>query len=254
MRHVLVYTRANSCDLPLTPGPGRIPSRMSGSYIVTPDADPVHLYTNSVIAILPEKRLNNGEPSMYAKLLAELLLRAGDHAVHVGAGVGYYTALLAELVGPSGRVTAIECEAALAEAARRNCSHYPNVEVLRSDGTAMRFDAADAILVSAGVTRPADTWLDGLAEGGRLVVPLTTGRMIGALFRIQRGGIEFLAKRVSPVIIYPCSGARDEASENALAAALRSGDANKVTRLYREALPSRRRCWLAGPDWCLAYD
>ncbi|MGH7032022.1 MAG: hypothetical protein ACREEZ_16550, partial [Stellaceae bacterium] len=48
-------------------------------YATTPSADPVYLYINSVIGILPERNLNNGEP-------------------------------LAELVGPSGKVTVIELD------------------------------------------------------------------------------------------------------------------------------------------------
>jgi protein-L-isoaspartate(D-aspartate) O-methyltransferase len=34
--------------------------------------------------------------------------------VHIGAGTGYYTAILACLVGPSGKVTGIEVDASLA--------------------------------------------------------------------------------------------------------------------------------------------
>jgi len=41
-------------------------------------------------------------------LIAAAAPRAGEHVVHVGAGVGYYTAILAHMVGGSGRVTAIE--------------------------------------------------------------------------------------------------------------------------------------------------
>jgi len=78
--------------------------------------------------------------------------------------------------------------------------------------------------------------------------------MVGAIFRIQRRGAELLARRVSHVMIYACAGARDEASEQALVAALKSGDARQVTRLYRKELPPPQRCWLRAPDWCLAYD
>ena len=44
--------------------------------------------------------------------------KPGDHVVHIGIGTGYYTAILAELVGPTGRVTAIEYDASLATAPR----------------------------------------------------------------------------------------------------------------------------------------
>ena len=48
------------------------------------------------------------------------LLRPGDYAVDVGANVGVYTLLFARLVGPSGRVTAIEADPANFAALSRN--------------------------------------------------------------------------------------------------------------------------------------
>jgi protein-L-isoaspartate(D-aspartate) O-methyltransferase len=79
--------------------------------MMTPSADPVYLYIKGVIGILPERNLNNGEPSLHAALIASAAPQPGEHVVHIGAGVGYYTAIMAELVGASGRVTAIELDA-----------------------------------------------------------------------------------------------------------------------------------------------
>ena len=73
-----------------------------GGYRATPDPDPVYLYTDDVIGILPERNLNNGQPSLHAALIAAAAPQPGEHVVHVGAGVGYYTAILAELVGARG--------------------------------------------------------------------------------------------------------------------------------------------------------
>src|ERR1700704_2052754 len=91
----------------LGPGPWQI-LRLPGPYVPTPDADPVFLYTNDLIAIVPERQINNGQPSLHARLMAAADPVGGEHVVHVGAGTGYYSALLATLVGASGRVTAIE--------------------------------------------------------------------------------------------------------------------------------------------------
>jgi protein-L-isoaspartate(D-aspartate) O-methyltransferase len=49
--------------------------------------------------------------------------------IHVGAGTGYYTAILAHLVGPEGRVHAYEIEADIAARAAENLAGYPNVRV-----------------------------------------------------------------------------------------------------------------------------
>jgi protein-L-isoaspartate(D-aspartate) O-methyltransferase len=238
----------------LGPGPWPLLSLMLGSYVLTPDADPVRVYVNSVVAILPEKRLNNGEPALHARLFAEALPDRGDHVVHIGAGLGYYSAIMAHLVGSSGRVTAIEREPELADRAREKLAATPNVSVIQGDGAQVGFDSANVIYVSAGATRPADAWLDRLTEGGRLILPLTTNKWMGAVFRITRQGADYFASWVSPIGIYPCLGSRDEESEQALAAALANGQAKSVTRLYRNDLPPDERCWLRGPGWCLAYS
>jgi protein-L-isoaspartate(D-aspartate) O-methyltransferase len=124
----------------------------------------------------------------------------GEHVVHVGAGVGYYTAILAELVGATGRVTAIEFDGELAARATANFAQTPHVHVVHGDGTRIVFEPVDIIYVDAGATRPADAWLDRLKEGGRLILPLTTdgfpNRDVrrGVVFRIERGGPGFFAR------------------------------------------------------------
>jgi Protein-L-isoaspartate(D-aspartate) O-methyltransferase (PCMT) len=97
-------------------GPGPWPILRSAGYVFTPNADPVYLYCDVLIGIVPERGLNNGMPSYHAPLIASLVLREGEHVVHVGAGTGYYTAIMAHLVGSIGRVTAIEFDSALVAA------------------------------------------------------------------------------------------------------------------------------------------
>ena len=245
----------------LGPGPWPI-MRWLGpdtSYVTTPDADPVRLYIDGVIGILPERNLNNGQPSLHAALIARAGPRPGDHVVHIGAGVGYFTAILAELVGSGGRVTAIEFDPALAVRAAANLAAFRQVGVVQGDGTQVEFDPADVVYVNAGATRPAESWLDALNEGGRLILPLTahdfpnTDIRRGAVFRIDRRGEDFAARRVSAVAIFPCEGGRDDASEQALAAAFDNGGAERVTRLYRRDDLPDEQCWMRAPGWCLAY-
>jgi protein-L-isoaspartate(D-aspartate) O-methyltransferase len=91
------------------PGPWRLLSPMAlGEYWTTEDGDPRHLYHDVLIAIDEQRRLNNGQPSLWARMYEDLDLSNGAHGVHVGAGTGYYSAILAEIVGRAGRVTAIE--------------------------------------------------------------------------------------------------------------------------------------------------
>lgn len=247
----------------LGPGPWHI-LRWGKGYVTTPSADPVYLYSNDLVAIDRERYLNNGQPALHALLADRAGPRPGEHVVHVGAGVGYYTAILAEMVGPSGHVTAVEYDPDLANRARANLDPLSQVIVKQGDGAKIDFEPADVIYVNAGTTHPADNWIVRLRDGGRLILPLTTRRGFnaaddttpierrGAVFRLQRDGNDFSAKWVSPVAIFPCEGARDEAAEAALAAALDKGGWQEVTRFYHgDALPAEDECWLRAPGWCL---
>lgn len=236
-----------------------------GAYVDTASADPTLLYTDDLFGIAPERKINNGQPSFHAYLLRHAAPRTGEHVVHVGAGVGYYSAIMRELVGPSGRLTAIEFEPDIAARARRNLASYANACVLTGDGSSLVFDDADVIYVNAGATRRAQIWIDRLKDGGRLVLPLTTALgfgvenlenavVHGGVFLIRREGVTFSARWISPVVIYPCAGMRDDASEKALAKAFASGGAERVTRFYHGEDVPAERCWMKAPGWSLAYS
>ncbi|WP_426439058.1 protein-L-isoaspartate O-methyltransferase family protein [Bradyrhizobium genosp. P] len=246
------------------PGPWMI-RRWLRDYMSTPSADPVYLYTDDLIALVPERGLNNGQPSLHAHLMQKASPAAGEHVVHIGTGTGYFTAILAHLVGPSGRVTGIEYDPELAARARANLADCTNTEVITGDGTQVAFDSADVIYVNAGCTQPTARWLDSLADGGRLILPMTSDQgfrslapepmaRAGAVFRIRREGADYHATWISPVAIFPCAGGRDETSERAIADAFARGGGRKVTRLYRDENIADERCWLRGPGWCLAYS
>jgi protein-L-isoaspartate(D-aspartate) O-methyltransferase len=254
----------------LGPGPWRI-MRAPGLYTTTPEADPVYIYTNHVVGLLTERGINNGQPSLHAMLIAAAGINAGEHVVHIGTGTGYYTAIMAELVGPQGRVTAIECDPGLADRARQCLAGFPNVSLIHGNGANVAFDAADLIYVNAGVTHPADTWLDGLADDGRLLLPLTTDENIPAVrrggsfnpasvlrtgnyFCVRRRGGTFEARWLLPVAIIPAEGMRDKASEAAVSAAFSRGELQSVARLVRGDDPPPEKCWLKGRGWSLVQD
>src|ERR1700722_9009446 len=147
-------------------GPWRLLSPMARSeYWTTDDANPSHLYHDVLIAIDESRRLNNGQPSLWAFVYDQLDLKPGEHVVHIGIGTGYYTAILADIVGHEGHVTAVEIDAEIAGRARANlASSAPNVTGVGADGFTFRPErSADVIVVNAGVTHLSLTWLDALA-------------------------------------------------------------------------------------------
>src|SRR5262249_26486846 len=111
-----------------------------------------------------------------------------SNGAHVGTGTGYYSAILVEIVGRSGRVTAIEIDPALAAAAKENLAAWPQARVEAADGFMFCPDCpADAILVNAGVTH----LVFGLARyigSGRRPSALAADecRMVGLLVMITR--------------------------------------------------------------------
>jgi protein-L-isoaspartate(D-aspartate) O-methyltransferase len=68
--------------------------------------------------------INNGQPSALARWIDSMDLKPCARAYHLGCGVGYYTAIMAEVVGPSGSVVGTEVNPDLAARAKENLSGY----------------------------------------------------------------------------------------------------------------------------------
>ena len=240
----------------LGPGPWQVFSPGLESVWTTTDADPKHLYHNLLVVIDAEQHLNNGHPSFLAFLIDQLKLNAADHVVHVGCGPGYYTAVMAEVVGNQGHVTAVEIDSRLAARARSNLNHVPQVKIIEGDGGEEDPGPCDAILVNAGATHPRSIWLDSLRAGGRLILPLTVtgdeGGTEGAIVKITREPAGFAASFVSRVGIFPCAGARDAALNRKLAAAFKRGDEKSVQSLRRDKHKASDGCWFHGDTFCLS--
>ncbi|HEY7544624.1 MAG TPA: methyltransferase domain-containing protein [Blastocatellia bacterium] len=245
----------------LGPGPWQIasPDMVTGgvNYRVTEDDDPRHLYHNVLVAIDPARNLNNGQPSTLAFFLDSLDLQEGERVLHIGCGVGYYTAIIAETVGPAGQVIGIEVDAELAERARNNLADFSNVQALHGDGATFDPGETDAILINAGATHPRALWLDSLRIGGRLLLPLTfskepEGTGSGLMLKVKREEESYAARFVSPVSIYPFIGVRDNQMNNKLREAMMRGTWATVRRLRRDPHEPSDTCWLHGSDFCLS--
>jgi len=231
-------------------------------YRQTVDADPARVYHNIGVAIDPERQLFNGQPATLAPWIDALEIAPGSRVLHVGAGLGYYTAVMAHCAGPNGRVVAFEADATLAAGARANLASMPWVDV-RADATGVvEGETFDAILVNAGMTHPLDAWLDALAPGGRLMLPLTATMPAmgpvgkGFVFLIQRlaGGNGYTARLNGFVAIYSATGLRDESLNASLGKTMMAGPqrAASVSRLRRDPHEPDASCWHHGAGFCLA--
>ncbi len=246
----------------LPPPPWRMPSA-DGDEITS---DPDDLHRDRLVAIDPSRGLNNGAPSLWAGVYDALAIQPGQRVAHLGCGAGYYSAILAELVGTSGRVTAVEIDPSLADRARSNLRDWSHVEVRPGSAIDHPREPVDVIIVNAGATRIHAGWLEALTPGGSLYVPLTSspkdpeGEALGigigpgvVLRHSAPDGIE--ARTLDVVGIYPLVGARSREEDAAIHRALSRGAeaARRVASYRTDVHPESPECWLHLHDSCLSY-
>jgi protein-L-isoaspartate(D-aspartate) O-methyltransferase len=234
-------------------GPG--PWRILGvdGFWRTEDDDPRQVYQNVLITLDEGKGINNGQPSLWAQHLDRLDVRAGDHVLHLGCGTGYYSAILAEVVGPEGKVNAMDIDAEMVEWARMALMPWPQVTVVRGDGATGVFEPAEVVVVSAGATHPMASWLAAVKIGGRLLFPLTPDAGTGAMAHLTRRCADWFAARiVFGALFIPFSGARDREVGKLLARALDGDQGVGVRSLRCDAHAREQSCWLHGEGWCFS--
>lgn len=220
--------------------------------MVTPDDDPAFLYQNTLLALDPARSLNIGMPGAHAYWLSGCAVREGETVIQIGAGSGYYSAILARLVGPGGRVHAYEIDERLAGLARDNLKEIAHVDVRERSGIAPDLPAADVIYVCAGAAQPAAEWLDALRPGGRLVFPLAPEGMLGGMLMITRpdDGAIWPAKFLGRAQFIGCAGLQDAEAGRRLGEAFATRWEG-VQSLRRSGDPDET-CWFAGQGWWLS--
>ena len=226
----------------------------------TPDADPRHVYHNIGVAIDPSRLLFNGAPGVLGLTIDSLAPAPGRRVLHLGTGLGYYTAILAQSVGPTGRVVGLEVDPGFAAAARKNLASFPWVDVRESNGTGPLGETFDAILINAGVTHPQASWLDALAPGGRMVLPITASMPgmgpigKGPMVMITRGddAAVFTARVITFIAIYSGIGLREPAIEAELGKSLMRNPFPPLKTFRREPHDAGAACWLHTEHGCLS--
>jgi len=241
--------------------------RAGNGYAPLHSRDPAILYQDALFALAAQRGVNNGSPSLHAGWLHALSLREGERVAHIGAGTGYYTAIMAELVGERGHVQAVEFDPVLAEAARLNLADRPNVVVVHGDGAAWPREDVDAVYVNFSVERPAAAWIDYLKPDGRFIFPLGVPRqkpspwggthaLHGAGLRVTRREKGLAVQWLNRAYFVCAEGelSKPGPERRALQAAFESGGIEFVRSLIwqRPALPGR--CWFTGSGWALSYD
>jgi protein-L-isoaspartate(D-aspartate) O-methyltransferase len=234
------------------PGPWRI-FHFADGYWTTPDSDPRHLYHNVLVALDESTGLNTGEPSLWAAYFDRLGIGSGDRVLQIGAGSGYFTAILAELVGPSGKVLGLEVQSRLAAEAKANLAPWPQASTRLVEGIGPVEGQWGAVIAFAGATAPPRAWIDALAPGGRALIPMTGAGRWGFMLRIDRLGPGFSARSAGRVGFFHCVGARNDGEAAALTRALYDpAGQQQMKSLRRDSHEKDDSCWLHGKGWCLS--
>ncbi|HEV7656384.1 MAG TPA: methyltransferase, FxLD system [Mycobacteriales bacterium] len=155
--------------------------RMVPRHLFLPGTDPAVVYQDEAI---PTRWSSDGrptssssQPAIVAAMLEQLGLRPGHRVLEIGSGTGWNAALLAYLVGPAGAVSTVDIEPAVAGQAARNltAAGATGVRVVVGDGSGGDPETApfDRIVVTASARDLAPAWSAQLADGGRLVLPLS---------------------------------------------------------------------------------
>lgn len=180
---------------------GRVPRELFVPAAVLADA-----YADSPLPLGHGQTIS--QPYIVALTAEAALLRPGDCVLDVGTGSGYAAAVYA---AAGARVWSIEYIPALAEQARRalDAAGCGEVEVTTGDGTLGLPELApfDAILAAAAGSEIPRPWVDQLAEGGRIVMPLERGWGWQQLIRATRTGDELAIDDLGGVRFVPLRGA-----------------------------------------------
>lgn len=241
----------------LPPGPWQM--RGASGTRITEDNNPDHVYADTSIAVDASRDLYNGQPSTIARWFDALAIAEGDRVLHIGCGSGYYSAVLAATVGPTGHVTAIDVDERLADAARENLKTWSWVDVRHCDGMTNLPVDIDVVVIHAGASHVRPEWLACTRVGARLLIPITVdfaamgptlGKGLAFVFGRRDDG--WSAKALSFVAIYSMQSARDASKAATFGQAMQRRDWERVTRLRTDPHQQESTCWSHWDSCCLA--
>jgi protein-L-isoaspartate(D-aspartate) O-methyltransferase len=111
-----------------------------------------------------------------AGMLEQLGLEPGHNVLEIGAGTGYNAALMAHIVGETGKVTTVDIDEDTVAGAREHLGKagFDRIEVICGDGGNGYAEHApyDRIILTVGAAEIAPAWPAQLKTDGRMVVPL----------------------------------------------------------------------------------
>lgn len=116
------------------------------------------------------------QPTTVRMMLEWLEAQPGEKVLDIGSGSGWTSALLSNIIGPKGKVFAVEKIPELVKMGRNNCkkTEVDNVKFFQAGKSygLPQYSPYDRILVSATAQKLPVELLDQLKVGGKLVIPV----------------------------------------------------------------------------------
>ena len=158
----------------------------------TPSAEQLEaIYSDRGMMIREDPHSAASQPSLIFSMLKDLKLTQGQKVLEIGTGSGWNAGLIAYSVGDERRVYSIDLQADLVEKARKHLSAagFNHVNLRAGDG-GLGWDGEtfDRIIVTVGSPDIPPAWIESLAEGGILVMPLKTRGAGDPILRLHKQG------------------------------------------------------------------
>ena len=174
-------------------------------------------------------------------------------------------AIIAQVVGSAGHVTAIEIDPELAARATKNLAHLRNVAVVEADGLSYDPGRVDIIFMNAGVTHPQPLWLRTINIGGRLLIPITITLAVpsdteashgsdGHMLLVRRLPERYEAGFVGRLVTTPAPAGEMQPTTAFLGQLFRDTILGKrpAVKPFRQESHAIKSCWLHGEGFCLS--
>ena len=165
---------------------------------------------------------SNSQPSYVLWLLHLLGVEVGQAVLEIGSGSGWLAAVMARLVGPTGKVIGVELIPDLARQSRADLAALGigNVEIVTGDG-AQGYGAGapyDRAIITAATWDLPAVLFNQVTDGGRILVPVELRDGSGCEVTVLRreGGRQppvLVAERAVPGWFVPLLGAGQDRGE-----------------------------------------
>ena len=149
------------------------------------------IYSDRGLMIREDPHSAASQPALIFGMLDDLKLTHGLKVLEVGTGSGWNAGLIAFGIGDDSRVYSIDLQADLVDKARKhlNSAGFNGVNLRAGDGgLGWNGETFDRIIVTVGSPDIPPVWIESLADGGILVMPLKTRGAGDPILQLQKQG------------------------------------------------------------------